>query len=317
MKETSTEKSLVLATVPGSLDRNPAAVYLASKPSVAGRRGLKRSLERAAEILTGGLATDALSVAWDGIQYQHVAALKSVLIDQGAKPATTNHVLSAVRGVVKEAFLLGLINAEIKERVFSVKGVPASALPAGRHVDQAEIRRLFAACSDTFAGRRDAAMLTLLYGCGVRRSEAAAITADNYRDGEIIVRSGKGRKERIVYAPAGGRAAIEAWLKMRGSWSGALLCPVSKGGKVQKRHMTAQAIMLRLWWIADKIGVQRFSPHDLRRSFVGELLDAGADISSVQKIAGHANVATTQRYDRRPEAAKRKAAELLHVPFTG
>ena len=149
-------------------------------------------------------------------------------------------------------------------------------------------------------------MLALLYGCGLRRSEAGALLLDDYREGAVTVRSGKGRKERIVYAPAGGREAIEAWIARRGSWPGSLLCPVAKGGKIQ-----------RLWWLAERLRMPRFSPHDLRRSFVGELLDAGADISSVQQLAGHSSVTTTQRYDRRPEEAKRKAAELLQVPCAG
>ena len=80
--------------------------------------------------------------------------------------------------------------------------------------------------------------------------------------------------------------------------------------------MTPQAVLLRLQYLADQARVQRFSPHDLASfSYVGELLGAGADISSVAKLAGHANVATTQRYDRRPEEAKRRTAQLLHVPY--
>ena len=158
-------------------------------------------------------------------------------------------------------------------------------------------------------------MLSLLYGCGLRRSEVVALELDNYDQGAVTVCNGKGRKERIVYCPSGGRVAVDAWLARRGTWPGALLNPVAKGGRIQERAMTAQAVMLRLRFLADRAHVPAFSPHDLRRSFVGELLDAGADISSVQQLAGHANVATTQRYDRRPEDAKRRTAELLHVPF--
>ena len=305
-----------IVAVPGAPDQNPALVYLAGRPSSVGRRGLQRSLARAAEILTGGLAKSAFVVNWAEVRYQHVTALRSVLIEHGAKASTINHILSAVRGTLREAWRLELISAEALARAVDVSNVSASVLPAGRHVSVGEIRRLFETCDDSPVGSRDAAMLALLYGCGLRRSEAVAIELDAYDAGAVTIRHGKGRKERIVYAPVGGKEAIDDWIERRGFWPGALICPVKKGGHIQQRAMTAQAVLLRLRFLARRARVPDFSPHDLRRSFVGELLDAGADISSVQQLAGHASVQTTQRYDRRPEEAKRRTAELLHVPYT-
>lgn len=85
--------------------------------------------------------------------------------------------------------------------------------------------------------------------------------------------------------------------------------------KPSKDRMTPQAIYNVLAKRADEAKVKSFSPHDLRRTFVSDLLDAGADIATVAKIAGHADPRTTARYDRRPEEVKQKAANLLYVPY--
>jgi integrase len=94
-----------------------------------------------------------------------------------------------------------------------------------------------------------------------------------------------------------------------------LFTPVLKNGRLSMRRMSDQAVYNLLEKRAQEAGVDRFSPHDFRRTFVGDMLDAGVDIATVAGIAGHASVNTTARYDRRPEETKRQAAAKLHYPY--
>ena len=82
-------------------------------------------------------------------------------------------------------------------------------------------------------------------------------------------------------------------------------------------HISPGAVYQVLGRLQEAAKVKPFSPHDCRRSYVTALLAAGNSIAVVQKLAGHASVATTARYDRSDEDAKRRAAETLHVPFAG
>ncbi len=92
---------------------------------------------------------------------------------------------------------------------------------------------------------------------------------------------------------------------------------MDKAGNCRPGHITPGAVYQVLGRLQTAAKVKPFSPHDCRRSYVTALLAAGNSIAVVQKLAGHASVATTARYDRSDEDAKRKAAETLHVPFAG
>jgi site-specific recombinase XerC len=291
----------------------PALVYLASL-APSGRRTMAARLTVAAQLLGG----DPKKVDWSALRFEHVTALRSRLSELGRAPASVNATLSALRGVARAAWQLRMMSADDFHLIAGVKNMRGSRLPAGRALTPGEIGALLDTCAgdETAAGARDAAIIALLYGAGLRRSEAAALDLAHYNStaGELKVR-GKGDAERLMPLEAGVMAALDDWISVRGSGENPLLCPVRKGGKVELRRMSAQSIYDALLKRAGAARIQSLSPHDLRRTFASDLLDVSGDVSAVQKLLGHANVQTTMRYDRRGEAAKRKAINLLHLPY--
>ena len=127
---------------------------------------------------------------------------------------------------------------------------------------------------------------------------------------------GKRNKTRSVPIEDGGaKDALADWLYLRGDWLGSLFVRIKKGNHVTKQGLTDQGIYHILNTRSKEARTAKFTPHDLRRTFAGDLLDAGADLATVQQLMGHANANTTAGYDRRGEKAKRSAVKKLHVPY--
>ena len=303
----------VVETAP--LSENPAIVYLASL-SEGSRTTMTIALRTIVRMVNP--SADPLSFPWSSLTYAHAAAIRSRLAESYA-PATANKVLSALRGVIKMSFRLGLIDADTMARVTAVEHVRGAREPKGRSISAGELRALFGVCDPKQAvGARDAALLGLLYAGGLRRAEVVGLYLEHLDVNTGAVRVlGKGNKERVIYVSNGALDAVKAWVGHRGDEPGPLLQAVRKGGRMLGRRLSDEAVAERLAWLAERAGVADFSPHDMRRTFVGDLLDAGADIATVQQMAGHASPTTTSRYDRRGERAKQRAAGLLHVPFGG
>lgn len=303
---------------PLSPDRHPVAVYLAGL--AAGSRATQRSALRAlAGLLVEGC--DMMSLPWWHLSYAHCVGLVAVLRERYA-PATSGRMLSALRGVLRSAFLLGLYSAEDWARVKLVHAPGGTRERAGRGITGDELARLFRTLAERGAltpatAARDAAILALLYGCGLRRAELAGLgLGDVDRIAWALKVRGKGDKHRTVpVAAEGARRALAAWLVLRGALPGPLFLAVYKGGAQRTVGLGTKGIAGVLERLAVKAGVEKLRPHDLRRSYCSDLLDLGTDLALVSQLVGHASVRTTAGYDRRPARARAAAAALLTVPY--
>lgn len=309
--------TLALATANADLataDNNAATVYLASLGSAHSRRAMAAQLNRMAQ-LAG--YPDAETCPWGQMRAVHTAALRARLVEDGYAASTVNQALAALRGVLTAAWRLGQMTADELGRAVDVKSVRAAsaAQAAGRAVTYGEVMALAAATADgTPAGTRDAAILAIAYACGLRREELAGLRIADYNaeNGQLLV-VGKGHKQREVFVANGAKRALDTWLALRGEGEHVFVS-IRKGGHITAVGMTAQAIYNVIVNRCEAAGVDGVTPHDFRRTYIGELLDAGVDLATVATLAGHSNPSTTQSYDRRGSRARQAAAAKLHWP---
>ena len=296
---------------------SPLAYYLSRLSSGASRDTVLSRLNRIAAAISGNVH-DAASMPWHTLRYQHLAALRDTLVRRNLAPATCNNSLTAVKGILRAAHLLGLIPTTDYDLITTVPRVTDDGPLPGRLVSTSELHALFEACRDhTAIGRRDAAMIAALFAAGLRRAEVVALPLDSYDPDSGSLRIlGKGRKRRAIDLSPSAARAIDVWLRSRSLTPGPLICRIYRKGHVHPDvPISPEAVKHRLHLRARQAYLKHFTPHDLRRSFITQLLDSGHDLGIVRNLAGHANIETTTRYDRRGSEAMSRASQGLHVPY--
>ncbi len=257
----------------------------------------------------GHLATLGIA-GWEAVGRAEIQAHLAELVRRGLSARSQARALSAIRSLHALLAAEKLTAANAADEIDSPR--PGRRLPA--LLSREEIGALLAAPDPrTPAGRRDRAMLELLYATGLRVSELVSLELNDVDlETRVLVARGKGRKERIVPVGAPAGEAVRAWLGgarealLRGRRSRHLFV-TSRGGR-----MTRQGFAKLLDRHARAAGIRRrISPHKLRHSFATHLLEGGADLRAVQVMLGHADVTTTQIYTH----VDRSHAKRLHERF--
>ena len=279
----------------------------------SGRRGITSLLNRSAGILKRG--ADAAGYPWEQLNYAAVAKVRAALLDDGYAVSSVNMALSALRGVAQTAFNLNCMDAETLARIRSVKRISGDIQRKGRALDKQEIRALIhSAKQHPQPARRcrDTAIVLTLCGTGLRAGELVKLERRDYDKGILTVRQGKGRKYREIHVADAVDRAIRAWLKVSANEAeNALFSRIQRNGKAATQPLTTTGLTGILAELQQTSGIARFTPHDIRRTFITRLLEQGVDINPVRQLAGHSDISTTTRYDCRGESMKISASKRI------
>ncbi len=214
---------------------------------------------------------------------------------RGLSRASSARALAAARSFARFLDRRGIAHVPAVRMVRTPKVARGLPRPLSEPQALAAVRSIEALSEAPWIGKRDKALLALLYGCGLRLGEALALTRrQGGADGDALIVTGKGRKQRLVPVLAAVREAIGAYLAA---------CPFdlgpdgplffgARGGALDPGVAQRQVRRLRALLCLPETA----TPHALRHSFATHLLSAGGDLRTIQELLGHASLATTQRY---------------------
>jgi len=230
-----------------------------------------------------------------------VQRYRATLLAVGLVPSTINQKLSAIRALAAEAADNGLLDPQLAAGVGKVKGIPSAGTRTGNWLTLAQAQRLLDAPDiGTGKGVRDRAILAVLLGCGLRRSEIAMLTVADVqqRDGRWVIVDlvGKHHRVRSIPMPSWTKGAIDAWTYRAGISTGRVFRSVRKGDQATVgAGLSTQAIADVVADYARPLGIA-VAPHDCRRTFAKLALKGGARLEQIQLSLGHASIRTTERY---------------------
>jgi len=230
-----------------------------------------------------------LPVPVEGAKSRELSVYVEYLWGRGLSPKTINSCLDSIRGFYY--YLREEENVPLSNPVRSSHAVRLSR-PLPRHLRDEDVAKLFAAITS----RRDRAMFLLMLRCGLRVEEVADLTVSalDVSCRKLFVHNGKGQKDRVVYLSNDTYTALVEYLRVRGRAHTTKVFLVEKGTYAGKA-ISVRGIQKRMEYYAKKSGVA-VSCHHLRHTMATQLLNADADLVTIQDLLGHSKIKTTQRY---------------------
>jgi site-specific recombinase XerD len=209
--------------------------------------------------------------------------------------------MSAIRKLAAEAADNGLLDPELAAGISRVKSVKSVGIRVGNWLSLRQAQALVSAPDiTTLKGLRDRAILAVLFGCGLRRSEVAALTLAHIQQRDdrwcIVDMVGKHGRVRTVPMPTWVKVAIDAWTTAAGIADAYVFRPVNRADRVAGERLGEKVVWRMLRQYADATGVPGIAPHDARRTCAKLCRAAGGELEQIQLLLGHASVQTTERY---------------------